>query len=871
MRRVSYLAAMLTCIAAAAAWPGTAEPAEIIELTPLAPAGDAGAPPADRPAPAYEALWTGAPRHSPPGRVNIAIDPAESAPAHQPLPLHFEAISEGEYPFAEVRIAITDAAGAIVNEGALPLSLNRGHNPVRFAWNAARAAPGRYRVLLEIAYSRMDPAAWLELTVTKASDADLRARLSVAARDVAELDERMQALAASGALPPYQHLRTVLARETLLQARQDAEKQDWRALEEGLAFLESTTIAIRAGLALSGAASELRAPMPERAMQRLAVREGNFFADGQPVYLFGMTLEDPDPAAMQRLTAYGLNLAVLDFGPERGKHGDAGAVRAELDTLLNAAKAANVSVQLRLRPDRLDAATLARHPGLQQPGYVDIALDPARLALRAHVAALAPALDGNPIVNSISIAERPHFAFGGETVRQGFIDHVRAMYPDRHSLNQTWRAHLGRYQDIQIGAPRDGAPYMTKRAYQADWQRYNRTLALRFTDWAANEIRQRVPGARLQMTAGDSAFERGESRWGIEREALAHRLDQHGVSGTAIPHDPMYAFQYPGHAIHYALARAMAPDKPVFNNEQRFVIDTEALRSPSMRAAFVRSVVWDSFITGLSAMAVPSGDPIFDYPETIEAFAAAGMDVNRLAPIVHAFQNAPVDIAVLWSDSAKIFDDGDPYLQSALHAYEGCSFGGYHVRFVTEQQCAEDALEGLPLAVIPHTLALDDAAFAGLARYIESGGTIARVGMPIPYDKKGQSRQDILRNTANTILVRGMNLPTEYLHAVDAAIESGVLPAITRPINQHGYPLEGVKTRTILLDGKQYLYVLNLRQYPVMCHLTGAAQHGRDLIAGRTVDFPRVLEPLDPMLIVMEPAGPDITLTATGPGRAARH
>jgi hypothetical protein len=235
--------------------------------------------------------------------------------------------------------------------------------------------------------------------------------------------------------------------------------------------------------------------------------------------------------------------------------------------------------------------------------------------------------------------------------------------------------------------------------------------------------------------------------------------------------------------------------------------------------------------------------------------------VNRLAPIVHALQQAPASVAVLWSDASKIFDDGEPYLESALYAYEGCSFSGYNVRWISEAQCADGELAGVKLLVIPHTPAVTDAAFEAMKAYIEAGGHVARIGMPIPYNEKGHSRQDILRNSYNTVLVRGVNLPTEYLHAIDAAIEMDALPVISRPVNEHGYPLEGVRTRTVELEGNQYLYLINVRKEPVTCHLTGPAQGGRDLIQGRDISFPYLMSPLEPMLLQMDRPEPELMLS----------
>jgi len=252
---------------------------------------------------------------------------------------------------------------------------------------------------------------------------------------------------------------------------------------------------------------------------------------------------------------------------------------------------------------------------------------------------------------------------------------------------------------------------------------------------------------------------------------------------------------------------------------------------------------------GVNGISLAEDTTIFDRPETTEAFAAACLNINRLAPIVAAFQRAPADILVLFSEASKIFDDGKPHLKSARYAYEGCSFSGYNVRFITDQQCAQSGLTGVKVLVLPETPAVPSDTFAALLAYVKSGGAVARVRTPIPYDEKGRSRREVLPNTANTVLVRGLNLPTEYLHAMDAAIVLGSLPTIPRTINAYGYRVEGVKTRYIEYGGERYLYLVNLRKTEITCYLAGSLQTGRDLILGRAVAFPQRVAPLDPMLI----------------------
>jgi hypothetical protein len=183
------------------------------------------------------------------------------------------------------------------------------------------------------------------------------------------------------------------------------------------------------------------------------------------------------------------------------------------------------------------------------------------------------------------------------------------------------------------------------------------------------------------------------------------------------------------------------------------------------------------------------------------------------------------------------------------------------VRYITEEQCVNGALDGLKILVLPNTPALGDGAFQKIAEFVEAGGTVARTGTPIPYNERGFSRGDLIRNTGNTVLVRGLNLPTEYLHAMDAATVLGALPQIPRAITVQGYPVEGVKTRYVEYEGGYYIYMLNIRKEPVSVALATQVNRGRDLIQGQDVEFPATLEPLMPRLIKLEPVDLEMKVT----------
>ncbi len=554
--------------------------------------------------------------------------------------------------------------------------------------------------------------------------------------------------------------------------------------------------------------------------------------------------------AIRNIAYDGLNLAVVAMGPDTVLSGplETADLRARFGPIFAASQESNVVVTVRLAPQNLGEWAREQWPDITDKGFVDVANPGARAMFERHLDALLPYLAEQRMIRNLCISDEPQFKFDGEEVRQAFIAYARQKYPERQELNQGWRAHLADFDEITIWD--DEAPeysYQNRRAYQYDWQSFHRGLIDAYFTAMDAKVRELAPGLPLEVMLPDNVFDEGETRQGVDRESLAQVMDISGCSATTDPNDSYYALSYPRQSAFYTLMRSFQPEKPVLNLRDHIRLD-ETL-SPEYRYAYVQTAMWEAVMCGANGTSLAEDTNIFDRPETAEAFAAACLNINRLAPIVAAFQRAPADILVLFSEASKIFDDGKPHLKSARYAYEGCSFSGYNVRFITDKQCVESGLTGIKVLVIPETPAVPADTFAALLAYVKSGGAIARVGTPIPYDERGHSRREVLPNTANTVLVRGLNLPTEYLHAMDAAIVLGSLPTIPRTINAYGYPVEGVKTRYIEHDGEHYLYLVNLRKTEITCYLAGNLQTGRDLILGRTVAFPLRMAPLDPMLI----------------------
>ena len=813
-----------------------------------------------------EALWVLRAGAEPARHVELHVH-AEDTAAGSTMSFACQLTSQRVFENVLVRLAVTEEDGTLVSTGELKQDLRKGSNSCRFQWDSGALPPGIYQAAFAADYTAEYPAARAWVTIQKVTSTQLKADLDTATGDLTEVGRHLDKLSEGGTKYPYLHVRLRIAEEAAMRAAQDAEAGAWRRLGARLAYVQRTVEGIRAGLVFGGMAPELVAPLPEVDLSHLEVRDGAFYAQGRPVFLLGRVLAEHCADDIARLRHYGLNLAAFSMGPSEtlADPEQAAAFEAHFDPLFQQAAESNVSLTVQLAPDDLGAWLFDACPDLRDKGFVDLAHPGAQAAFERHLRAVVPYLAGQAMVNSLSMANQPQFKFDSEAIRQAFLEHVRGIYADRQDLNQAWRAHLATFDSITIW-DEEAAPheYQNRPPYQYDWQTFHRHLATQYFHWARSLVRSLAPGLPVEVTLTDQAFEPGETRMGVDREAVAQLMDISGCSATTDPNDSYYALSYPRQSAFYTLMRSLEPKKPVFNLEDHVVLDGKM--DPPYSAAYVRSALWEGVICGLNGTALAANTTLFDQPESLEAFATACLDINRLAPIVNAFQQTPPDVAVLYSDVSKIFNDGLQHLKSAWFAFEGCSFGGYNVRFITEKQVAASGLDTIKVLVIPQTPAVSDEAFDVIMAYVENGGTVARVGTPIPYNEYGQSRHDVIRNTGKTVLVRGMNLPTEYLHAMDAAIVLGALPKIPRPINAHGYPLEGVKTRYIQFEDQEYLYAINLRKDTIPCHLAGGARSGRDLIKGRDIDFPTELPPLEPMLVRLDKIVRDVTVAASNTG-----
>ncbi|MCK5861425.1 MAG: beta-galactosidase [Candidatus Hydrogenedentes bacterium] len=795
----------------------------------------------------FEEIWFSTIQCDSPAHMEVSVVYPETAVPEETISFQVNLAAGIPYQSVQVDVIIEDSEATVIHRAALEANLHAGRNQITFQWCGSDISSGNYIMKVEVDYSDSFPTIICSLPFCKVSSSQWK-------QDIEHTGELLDALKKtfqdSPSASPGNQLYTqfLVTRGTLKAACTALDMQDWRKLDRLVVYLKNSCNALHAGVVFGSSFSEMDFAVTPPSLEKIEIREGGIYASDQPVFLFGKELDSDSSitAQLERLHQYGLNFAVKTVGVNESPDAAADILQGTIE----AAKDQSIALAVQFDQNIIAGDIMDQWPELLEPGFVNMAHEDFRTLYTERLVALAEALTGKTMVVCASIADTPRFKYGGEFVRRQFIQHIQQRYPDRIDLNRLWRSHLAEYDEITICGDDPEHSYQNRRAFQYEWQSFQREMITRFLAGIDQELSRVAQDLPIALTLSNSAFQAAETRTGINRENAASMMDINSCTTISGTREALYAINYPSSHVYHTLMRSYTPNKPILN--LRGDIKLSDVDSPEMRYALVQSTLWESVMTGGNGMALAADSAVLEYPEALEAFVTAAHDINRLASVITAFQQEPAQIGILFSEASKIMDDGIPHLKSAKFAFEGASFSGYTLRFITESQIMNGALVSLNILILPETLSVSDATFEHLSKYVDDGGTVARVGKPIPYNERGLSRIDVIRSTANTVLVRGMNLPTEYLHAMDAAQESGALPEIARPINEFGYPIEGVRSSYVSYKDENYLYIINLRKDSVNCYLAGISDSGLDLIQRRNVDFPRLLFPLEPMLIRMD-------------------
>ena len=574
---------------------------------------------------------------------------------------------------------------------------------------------------------------------------------------------------------------------------------------------------------------------------------------------------------IEKLNDYGLNIIQIEFGPRSVVTGpdtiSTGAIE-ECLSILDRAAGAGVAVNLLISPHYFPDWAFEKWPHLRDAGggflKVDVHAPEARQVYEKFLRTVIPRLGHHPALHSICLSNEPVFTSGEKSrfVRDRWHRWLEQRHGTIAELNRRWGSEYADFVSIPVPAAEfDPSPLVY------DYVCFNQEAFAEFHGWMASIIRELAPDiplhAKIMVCANFVRHAHGP--WSISPELFAALSDYNGNDAWKYYRkEGPWASSWQDENMGYDFQRSMA-DKPIFNSENHLIPDRTFDRVPP---SHISNVFWQGAVHGQSATTTWVWERTYSFthdfsgsimhrPQCVEAMGRTGLDLMRLSKEVTTLQEAPIQVALLWSPASLVA--GQDYLNSLRQAYEALNFCGVRVGFVTERQLAACAQTGiLPgrlgtvrLVVAPEVRWTPESTIAALAKYQKRGGRLLLVGKCFRSDEYGAKRKIAEE------FPEPLEPPADSEEAFAAfAKEVGKLP-FERPVQLQctdGTVAWGVEYLAVR-DGERLL--VNLCNYrnetqSLSLLVNGKAVGGTDLRTGRRIGKTFELPPLEPSLVAIE-------------------
>jgi len=413
---------------------------------------------------------------------------------------------------------------------------------------------------------------------------------------------------------------------------------------------------------------------------------------------------------------------------------------AYLLTILEKAESNHIALDMIANVMGLPAHITKKYPDIagNYHAHLNINLTSAKLreVLGLFYREVAKTIAGHPALKGFCLANEPEYCTwdNPEIFEPLFREYLKNLYNNDISAIRT--AHGMQYSSfdsISMPTQRSASPLFY------DWKQFNDKIMVDFFGWVYNEVKSVAPNLnchiKLMANTGYREKEKFVYSGDTAFEALAAYSDFMGCDAYASwEHEaqPMM-----GKMMMYDLW-ASVKAAPIVNTEDHVLIDQSINMAPEI-APWIGTDIWLGALHGRSEtdlwMWGKSYSPTHHYygsissrPDVQEEIVTASMDLVRLAGAVSSFVNSDADVAILYSDSSRVYEKA--YLNALYNAYVGVCESGLKVRFVTEKQLKENTvnLDRYKMVIAPLANYLPETVYQKIYEYAQNGGRLLGMG-----------------------------------------------------------------------------------------------------------------------------------------------
>jgi hypothetical protein len=429
------------------------------------------------------------------------------------------------------------------------------------------------------------------------------------------------------------------------------------------------------------------------------------------------------------------------------------------------------------------------------------------------------------------------------------------------NLNAAYGTKFTGFEEIEL--PQDASCY---GLYFDRW-RCNQDRFVAFHQMLRDRIHKYAPDLPVHAKVMSHAFEDpGRFEVGIDYERFS-QLDR--IAGNDCVMDfadqrrGEYACEWLTMAINYTLQHSAAPGSPIFNSENHLIADGDTRYIPE---DYIRTVFWQEAIHGQGATTTwvweraQGGDfaeNILTRANCVGAMGRAGLDLQRLAPEVHALSQARAEVAILYAYSSLL--PSKDYVDEARAAFEGAYFTGAVSDFISERQIESGKLAQYKVIIAPRASHAPEKVVEALNQYIRAGGTLLTVGACFTRNEYGRSRHAALVPSGRGMLLSYPTSlsPRAYREILEGVLDKAGVTRLARVEGAHGEPVWGVNVRAVEADGRVLVNLLNLSRESRQIRLLTkpAVTTALNLLDGKEMERIFTLAPMEPLLLTLKSRG----------------
>jgi hypothetical protein len=242
---------------------------------------------------------------------------------------------------------------------------------------------------------------------------------------------------------------------------------------------------------------------------------------------------------------------------------------------------------------------------------------------------------------------------------------------------------------------------------------------------------------------------------------------------------------------------------------------------------------------------------IFFRPANIYGASRAFLDLARFAPEVTAINEAPPQVAILYSQPSIFWEEN--YRTNTWNIYSHLNFLGAKITFVSEKMLREGRVPNVKWIVVSQATHVEDSTVEGLKKFVDGGGKVLFVGDGnLAFDEYHRRRDSLPSELAT---VAKFNWPKnddpgaqKTLHDLLAA---GGLKLAEAHDGKSGDFAYNVEYRMVDQPGRTLMPVINFNKEAVTVKFPEfARKQATDLLSDEAVDLQNLkLEPMVPMLL----------------------